>query len=229
MGLFQVLGLAVGAADVAGWLAGAIDGLGEGVEGVLDQPHETPVVEVTGRREDDPGRRIMVFHVAEDGVAVHTPDQRRRTQYRAAEGLFGEGGFLEEIEDHVVGGVVGLVDFLDDDALFAGQFPLVHHRMLQDVGDDIDGQFQVLLENFSVVRGVLAGRIGVEVAADGLNLLDDADGAPAFGALEGHVLEQMRHAVDCGHLVTGAYLDPGAQRYGLDRIHEIGDDAKAVG
>ena len=228
VGLFQVPGLAVGAADVVGRLAGAACGHGQGVEGVLDQPREAPVVEVAGRREDDPGRRIMVLHVAKDGVAAHALDQRRRTQHRAAEGLFGKGGFLEEIEDHVVGGVVGLVDLLDDDALFAGQFVLVHHRMLQDVGDDVDGQFQVFFKDLGVVRGVFAGRIGVQVAADGLDLLGDLLGVAAFGALEGHVLQQMRHAVDPGVLVAGADLDPGAQRHGLDRVHDVGDDAKAA-
>ena len=54
----------------------------------------------------------------------------------------------------------------------------------------------VLLQHLGVIGGALARGIGVEVAADRLDLLGDGEGAAALGALERHVLEEMRDAVD---------------------------------
>ena len=227
--LFQIPVFAAIAAHVLGPFPAAVLGRRQGVEGLLRQLHKPPVVKIAGGGEDDIGRRIMIGHVIPEHGRGHGADPFHGAQHRTAEGLFGKRGFLEEIEDHVVGGVLGLVDFLHDHVLLAGQFVGVHDRMLQNVGDDIDGQGQVFLQDLGVIRGVFAGRVGVQVPADGLDLLGDFQGAAAFGPLEGHVLQQVRNAVDGGGFVPGADLDPGAERYGFHRIHGVRDDAKAAG
>ena len=87
----------------------------------------------------------------------------------------------------------------------------------------------VLLQHLGVIGGALARGVGVEVAADRLDLLGDGAGAAPLGALERHVLEEMRDAVDLGRLVAGADIDPEAERDRLDRVIAVGDDAQAVG
>ena len=57
------------------------------------------------------------------------------------------------------------------------------------------------------------------MAADRLDLLGDGERRAPLGALEGHVLEQMRDAVDLGRLVARADIDPDAERHRLDRVH----------
>ena len=49
------------------------------------------------------------------------------------------------------------------------------------------------------------------MAADGLDLLGDLACRAPFGALEDHVFEQMRDAVDLDRFVPGPGLDPGSQ------------------
>ncbi len=68
------------------------------------------------------------------GAAEHGP----------AHALVREGRFLEMVEDDVVRRVLGLADLLQDDAALALQLRGVIGRMLQDVGDDIDGERQVV-------------------------------------------------------------------------------------
>ena len=102
-------------------------------------------------------------------------------------------------------------------------------RMLQDVGDDVDGQRHVLLQHLGVVGGVFARGVGVEVAADRLDLLGDGARVAPPGPLERHVLEQVRDAGRSRRLVAGAGLDPDADRGGLDPIHRVGRDPQAVG
>ena len=66
-----------------------------------------------------------------------------------------------------------------------------------------------LAEDAGVVGGGLAARIGVEVAADILDLDRDVLGRAARGALERHVLEEVGDARDAPHLVDGADIHVG--------------------
>ena len=54
-------------------------------------------------------------------------------------------------------------------------------------------------------------------------------GGAAFGALERHVLEEMRDAVLRRQFVARAGGDVGAERDGLDPLHPFGDDGQAGG
>jgi hypothetical protein len=81
------------------------------------------------------------------------------------------------VEDDVVGRVVGLADFLQDDAALALQLLRLEGRMGQDVADDVGAERGVLLQHLDVVGGLLARGVGVDVAADRLDLLGDGGGA----------------------------------------------------
>ena len=229
MRLFQIAGLVAVAAHIPRLLMAAVGRFRERGEGVFGKINEALVIQVSGGGEYHPGRRIMLAYIAEQRVRRHRPDQIGGAEHRAAQGLIGKRGFLKIIEDHVVGGIKGLVDFLNNNILLAGQLGAVHDRMLQNVGDDIDGQRHILFHDFGVVRGRFPRRVGVEVAADVFDFLGDGLGVAALGALERHMLQEMRDAVDVGVLVPRADLDPGAQRHGLDLVHRIGNDAQAVG
>ena len=92
-----------------------------------------------------------------------------------------------------------------------------------------DGQRQVAGQDAGVVGGVVARGVGVERAADGLDLLGDGAGGAGGGALERHVLEQVGDAVHLGRLVAGADIDPDAHGQRVDARHGLADDPDAVG
>ena len=144
-------------------------------------------------------------------------------------GCVGEGGGLEVVEDDVVRRVVGLADLLQDHAALALQLLGGEGGVGQDVADDVGGERQVLLQDLAVVGGLLARGVGVEVAADVLDLAGDGGGVALLGALEGHVLEEVGDAVLRRRLVAGAGGDVGAEGDGLDPRHGLGDDGQAVG
>ncbi len=151
-----------------------------------------------------------------------------RAQHRPPHRLVGKGALLEIIEDDVVGRVVGLADLLQDDGALAFELGRVEGRVLQDVGEDVERERHVLLQHLGVIGRALARGIGVEVAADRLDLLGDGAGAAPLGALERHVLEKMRDAVDLRRLVPGADIDPQPERDRVHRIDAVGDDAQPV-
>ena len=65
------------------------------------------------------------------------------------------------------------------------------------------------------------------MAADGFDLLGDGGRGAAFGALEGHVFEEVAGAVLVGGFVAGAGGNIGAEGNGLDAVHALGDDGQA--
>ena len=84
------------------------------------------------------------------------------------------------------------------------------------------------LQHAGEIGGGLQAGGGVELAADRLDLLGDVAGAAPLGALERHVLEQVRDAVLVLPLVARAGRHPDAERHGLDVRHVVGDHAQAV-
>ena len=132
------------------------------------------------------------------------------------------------IEDDVVGRVVGLPDLLQDDGALALELGRIEGRVQQDVGEDVERERHVLLQHLGVIGRALARGIGVEMAADRLDLLGDRAGAAPLGALERHVFEKMRDAVDLRRLVPGADIDPEAERDRVDRVDAVGDDPQPV-
>jgi hypothetical protein len=62
------------------------------------------------------------------------------------------------------------------------------------------------------------------MAADRFDLLGDGESAAPCGALEGHVLEEMRDPVDVSRLVPGADIDPNSERDRVDGVDAVGGD-----
>ncbi len=170
----------------------------------------------------------MVAQIADHRLAVEPADDLGAAQHRPAHRLVGKGAFLEIVENDVVGRVVGLADLLQDHRALAFHLVRVEARIQQDVGEDIERQRHVFLQHLGVVGGALARGIGVEVAADRLDLLGDVAGAAPFGALERHVLEEMRGAVYRRRLVPRPDIDPDAERDGVDRVDPVGDHPQSV-
>ena len=79
--------------------------------------------------------------------------------------------------------------------LFAHKVAGVEVRALDQVGDQFDAQAQVLGHDARGEAGAVALGAGVEVAADILDRLADFSRGSTAGALEHHVLEQVRDAV----------------------------------
>ena len=102
---------------------------------------------------------------------------------------------LEVVKDDVVRGVVGLANLLQDHAALALQFLRFESGVGEDVADDVGGECRILLQHLHVIGGLFPRRVGVDVAADRLDLLGDLHRGSAFGAFEGHVLEEVRDAV----------------------------------
>ena len=186
------------------------------------------MIDSAGRRQHQFAGRIMGRQIVGQRRTRHARDRLRRTQHRPADRLIGKGRRLEMIEDDVVGRVVGLADFLQHDRPFAHQFGLVEGRVLQKIADNIDRQRDVLFQDARVIGGIFAGRIGIHLAADRLDLLGDRLCRPPRRSFEQHMFQQVGDAVLRLGLVAGPATCPDADGRGLDSRHVIGCDAQPV-
>ena len=170
----------------------------------------------------------MAAQICDDLLARQPADDLRSAQDRPPHRLVGKGALLEIIEDDIVGRVVGLPDLLQNDGPFAFEFGRIEGRVQQDIRENVECERQILLQDLRVIRRAFARGIGIEVAPDGLDLLGDRAGAAPLGALERHVFEKMRDAVDFRRLVPCADIDPQPERDRVHGIDAIGDDAQPV-
>ena len=72
---------------------------------------------------------ILADEIGDRGAA-HPSDGFGSAKDRPADRLVGKGGFLEVVENNIVGGVGGLPDFLEDHRPFARQFGFIEQRVL---------------------------------------------------------------------------------------------------
>ena len=146
---------------------------------LLGQLDDLVVLDPAGRRQHHVRGGVVARQEGEEIVAADRLDRVGGAEHRPAERLVGQRGLLELVEDQVVGRVERLADLLQDDAALALQLVGIEHRIAQDVGHHLDAERHVLLQDRGVVGGDLAAGIGVEAAADILDLLGDGARASA--------------------------------------------------
>ena len=122
---------------------------------------------------------------------------RDRSGQRAS--VPGLGG--EEFLDMLRRFVTDHLDFLDDDAPLPLDLTGVETGVPIHVGQDVRDPLQMFGGGGRVVTGPLLGGVGVQIAADSLDLLADPAGGPLLRPLEQEMLQEMGDAVDpCGFM-----------------------------
>ncbi len=201
----------------------------EVAEQPLAQLDQRVVIDLAGGGDDARAAAILDGEPVAEILRRDRGDRRLVAQDRAAERLPRVGRRLEMVEDDVVGRVARLAEFLQHHRLFALELVGVEARVADEIGDQIEAKGSVVGEQSRVEHRHVARGIGVERAADVLDLLGDDARRPRGGTLEDHVLEQVRDAVGPRLLEPRAGVDVEADRDRLDVGHRLADDADAVG
>ena len=132
----------------------------------------------------------------------------------------------EELVHEIVGRVLDHLDLFEDDLLLAPDFFVDERRPHDDVGEQVDGERQVLVEHLDVVARVLLRRERVQLTADRVDRLGDVLCRSGIGALEEHVLDEVGDPALRVALVTRSTRQPDADRHGTHLRHRLGDEAK---
>ena len=164
----------VGAGRVA---LGGDTGLAE-VEQAVDGGQHAVVGEVAGRGDDEVAGPVPALVEGGDVVAAHGLDGLAGAEGLAAERVLGVEALVERGEHEVVGGVLAHEDLLDDDLTLGVELVGPERRLAHDVGQQAQAGLELGHGQAQVVRRVLAARVGVHLAADGVDRHGDRAGRP---------------------------------------------------
>ena len=135
---------------------------------------------------------------------------------------------MEMVKQDLLVLLVHLLLLAQNDIAFALDGAAFELRVLEDVGDDVDGLRDVLAEALGVVDRLLARSVRIEVRAKVLHLeLEGMLGATA-GPLESHMLEEMRCAIGRVRLGARASVYPHAYGRGLGMGMCLRRDGKTI-
>jgi hypothetical protein len=129
--------------------------------------------------------------------------------------------------------ILGIVHFhlqlFEDDAFFLLDVLRVKQRIADQIGHHVEGFRHMLIQHLYVIADQFLGSECVQAAADGVHRAGNLFRGTVFGALEHHVLDEMRKAGFVQRLLARAGADPKAHRNTPDVRHPLGDDAHTVG
>lgn len=198
---------------------------GEGSGGELD---ETLVFDIAGGGDDKVIGYIPVLKNGEDRVAGEILYRVTRAEDGFAEGVAAPEILREGLVDEIFGIVLIHFDFFEDDGFFLDDVVFGEARPKDEVGDDVESDGKVLVENFGVEADHFFGGESIEHSADGVHFARDGFCAAALGAFEDHVFNEVRDAVAVGRLAAGTGRQPDADGNGADVGHLLGDHHQAV-
>ncbi|OEI67249.1 putative protease [Curtobacterium sp. ER1/6] len=193
-------------------------------EDPLDELAEAVVVHGTGGRHDDAVRRVVLAVVVEHLVTADGADALRGAADRAAQRVPVERGGEEGLARDVRRVVGGHREFLEDDPALDVERVGLEHRAGHHVADHLHRHRDVGVPHTCVVAGVLLRGGGVVLATDGVERDRDVEGAPARGALEEQVFQEVRRAELPLALVAGADTDPEAEARRARPRDRLGQD-----
>ena len=152
-----------------------------------------PVGDVAGHGDDRVLRHVELVHVADDVVARDGLDAVGRAAGVAAQRLVRPDDLVDQDVDDVGRAVLGHRQLFEDDLALFFELVRVQQRVEQAVGQDVERGGEAMVADLGPVDGQLFVGAGVHHAADAFDLFGDlAGGRSPAGALEQHVLEEVR-------------------------------------
>src|SRR5690242_14178556 len=133
-----------------------------------------------------------------------------------------------ELEYKIVRRVGHAVDFFEHDVALRLQITLPKKRPAHQIGQDLQGQRKIGIEDVCLIAGIVSPGEGVESPTSHLQLEGQLPSASALGALEHHVLEEMRDAELAGGLVRAGGADVNTDRGGADTREPLAKHHQAV-
>ena len=128
---------------------------------------------------------------------------------------------------NVVGRVVVHRQFLEDHLALAVHIVVAQRRPSEHVAKQFDAERRMTRRQPAVVRGVLLGREGIEVATATIDPTRQLLCGARVGALEQQVLEEVADAAEMVGLVTRADTDPDPGGHRQRARHAFGGHGEA--
>ena len=186
------------------------------------------MLDVADRRDDQVRRAVDAREIAAEPILRQRFDRFLRAENRPAERMTLPEALGEQLVDQVVRRVLDHLDLFEDDLLLALDVVRAERRVHDDVGEDVDGERQMLVEHLDVVARVLLRRERVHLTADRVDRLRDVLGAAGGRPLEEHVLDKVGDAALLLRLVARAAREPDADADGAHVRHPLRKETETI-
>jgi hypothetical protein len=123
---------------------------------LLGELDELLVGDATGTDQNHAVGGVVGLDVVGQVVAGNGLDVLLGAEDRAAEGLALEGSGVEVVKDNLLELLVNLLLLTEDHVPLALNGSRLQLRVLQDIGEDIDGLGDIVVEGLGVVDGVFS-------------------------------------------------------------------------
>jgi hypothetical protein len=160
------------------------------------------VVHVARHGEDHPLRGVAPDVERVQLRAGHVRDRLDAADDGPTHRVLAEHRRQEDVTQGVLGVVVAHGDLLEHDVALDLDVGDRTATPQDDVGDQVDREFDVGVEHMRVVAGVLARGERVQLTANGVDSLRDLDGRPRRRRLEQQVFEEVGGAGHAGSLIA---------------------------
>lgn len=187
------------------------------------------VRDIAGRGDEKMIGSEPVLEAAAEGFALKFANGVGCAENGAAKRVIGPEAAGEDVVEKIFRVVHVHLDFFEDDLAFFLDIFGIEFGAQDEIGENVEGNREMGVEDFGVEADLFLGSEGVEHAANGIHFAGDVFGGASLGALEDHMFEEMGGAVFGGGFPAGAVADPDANGDGTDVLHSLRDNHEAVG
>ena len=187
------------------------------------------MVDISSRRYDNRVWRVVRSHVRAQVVGRHREDRLGKADRRLAKIRTAPHGLQKEVVDKLVRRVLVHLDLFEDDLLLFIELHGIERRVQKHVGQDVESQRDVAIDDLCVVAGRLFVGEGVEVSADAVHRLGDLARAATWRSFKKHVFDEVGDAAALVRLGRRADVGPDPDRRRTKARHRLGENAHPVG
>ncbi len=185
--------------------------------------------DVAGGGDHQMIRREPISEAHTERVAMEPANCFRCAENRPAERMLRPEATGENFVEEILGVVQVHLDLFEDHLALFPNVVGIEFRAKNEIGNDVEGDRQVLIEDLGIEADLLFGGEGIEHAPDGVHFTGNVFGRASLRALEDHVFHEVGKAVLFGDFAAGTVADPNAYGDGTDVRHQLGDDHQAIG
>src|SRR6185312_12565889 len=157
--------------------------------------HELRMIQISGSGDDHVTRRKSLAIKIKHRSAVEFLDRVASAKDRPTQGMILPEILGKDFVDEVIGIVFAHLDLFENHAALAADVLRIENRIQHQVAENIERDWNVLIQHLDAEADALLGGEGVHVSADGINLTRDFFCSSMLGTLENHVLDEMRNAI----------------------------------
>ncbi len=200
----------------------------QAVEGRSNERHHGIVLEVSRCRNEHGLGDVALAVPGDERVALDPRHRRGVADRRVTEVRAAPERAREQVAEDVLRRVVVHADLFEHDVALFAQLGVGEERSQEHVGQNVDRERQMPVDDLRVEqRRLFIGR-RVEVAADRVHLFGDRARTAAARPFEQHMLEEVRDATALRRLRRGADVGEDPDRYRTDVWHCFGEHAQAA-